>query len=71
MNQHDEIQAATWLRDGIAAAKAGRRDEARELLGKRRVDRILRLFERYDLNGTGRVGSDEMLACIQAQVSLP
>lgn len=32
MNEYDEIQVSEWLRDGIAAAKAGRRDDARELL---------------------------------------
>jgi tetratricopeptide (TPR) repeat protein len=32
MNEYDEIQVSEWLRDGIAAAKIGRRDEARELL---------------------------------------
>ena len=32
MSEYDEIQVSEWLRDGIAAAKAGRRAAARELL---------------------------------------
>jgi tetratricopeptide (TPR) repeat protein len=32
VSEYDEIQVSEWLRDGIAAAKAGRRAEARELL---------------------------------------
>jgi tetratricopeptide (TPR) repeat protein len=32
MSEYDDFQISEWLRDGIAAAKAGRRDEARELL---------------------------------------
>jgi tetratricopeptide (TPR) repeat protein len=32
MSEYDEIQVSEWLRDGIAAAKSGRRDQARELL---------------------------------------
>ena len=31
MNEYDEIQVSEWLRDGIAAAKSGRRDQAREV----------------------------------------
>ncbi len=32
MSEYDSVQVSEWLRDGIAAAKAGRRDEARKLL---------------------------------------
>jgi tetratricopeptide (TPR) repeat protein len=32
MNEYDEIQVSEWLRNGVTAAKAGRRAEARELL---------------------------------------
>lgn len=32
MNDYDSVQVSEWLRDGIAAARAGRRDVARELL---------------------------------------
>jgi tetratricopeptide (TPR) repeat protein len=32
MSQYDEIQVSEWLREGVAAAKAGRRVEARALL---------------------------------------
>ena len=31
MSEYDEIRVSEWLREGITAAKAGRRDEAREL----------------------------------------
>jgi len=32
VNEYDELEISQWLRDGIAAAKAGQRAEARELL---------------------------------------
>jgi tetratricopeptide (TPR) repeat protein len=32
MDEYNELQVSQWLRDGIAAARAGRRAEARELL---------------------------------------
>jgi tetratricopeptide (TPR) repeat protein len=69
VNSHDEFQLAEWLRMGIAAARAGRRDEARELL--------LRVVETNERNEqawlwlSGVVDSDEdRLICLENVLTL-
>jgi tetratricopeptide (TPR) repeat protein len=69
MNPHDEAQVSEWLRDGIAATKAGRRDEARELLM-----RVIEVHERSEqawLWLSGVVEADEeRLICLENVLTL-
>jgi tetratricopeptide (TPR) repeat protein len=69
MNPHDESQVSKWLRDGIAAAKAGRRDEARELL--MRVVKVHERSEQAWLWLSGVVDTDEdRLICLENVLAL-
>jgi tetratricopeptide (TPR) repeat protein len=69
VNAYDEIQVSEWLRDGIAAARAGRRDEARELL--MRVIEVNERSERAWLWLSGVVETDEeRLICFENVLTL-
>lgn len=69
MNEYDEIQVSEWLRDGIAAAKAGRRDEARDLL--MRVIEVNERSEQAWLWLGGVVDTDEdRLICLENVLTL-
>jgi tetratricopeptide (TPR) repeat protein len=69
MSNYDEIQVSVWLRDGIAAARAGRRDEARELL--MRVVEANEASEQGWLWLSGVVDTDEdRLICIENVLTL-
>lgn len=69
MSEYDQIQVSEWLRDGIAAAKAGRRDAARDLLM-----RVLEVNERSEqawLWLSGVVDTDEdRLICLENVLAL-
>lgn len=69
MSEYDPIQVSEWLRDGIAAAKAGRRDAARDLLM-----RVLEVNERSEqawLWLSGVVDADEdRLICLENVLAL-
>ena len=69
MAQHDEFGVGEWLRDGIAAAKAGRNEQARDLL--------LRVIEENDRSEqawlwlSGVVDSEEdRLVCLENVITL-
>lgn len=69
MSDYDEFQVAEWLRDGIAAARAGRRDEARVLLT--RVVEANEESEQAWLWLSGVVDTDEdRLICIENVLTL-
>ncbi len=69
MSAYDEIQVSEWLREGIAAAKAGRRAEARELL--MRVIEVSERSERAWLWLSGVVDTDEdRLICLENVLTL-
>jgi tetratricopeptide (TPR) repeat protein len=69
MNSHDELEVADWLRKGIAAAKAGKRDEARKLL--LRVVEANERSEQAWLWLSGVVDSDDdRLICLENVLAL-
>ena len=69
MSQYDEIQVSEWLRGGIAAAKDGRRDEARALL--MRVVEVNEGSEQAWLWLSGVVDADEdRLVCLENVLTL-
>jgi len=69
MSAYDEVLASEWLRDGVAAAKAGRRDEARELL--MRVVEVHESSEQAWLWLSGVVDADEdRLVCLENVLTL-
>jgi tetratricopeptide (TPR) repeat protein len=69
MNEYDEIQVSEWLRDGIAAAKSGRRDQARELLLQ--VIEVNERSEQAWLWLSGVVDDDEdRLICLENVLAL-
>ena len=69
MSQYDEIQVSEWLREGVAAAQAGRRAEARALLM-----RVIEANERNEqawLWLSGVVDTDEeRLICLENVLTL-
>lgn len=69
MSQYDEIQVSEWLREGVAAAQAGRRAEARALLM-----RVIEANERSEqawLWLSGVVDTDEeRLICLENVLTL-
>jgi hypothetical protein len=69
MTQNDELDVHSWLRDGIAAAKAGDKERARELLM-----RVIEQDERIEaawLWLSGVADSDEdRLVCLENVVTL-
>jgi tetratricopeptide (TPR) repeat protein len=69
VSAYDEVQTSEWLRDGIAAAKAGRRGQARELLM-----RVIEADERNEqawLWLSGVVDTDEdRLICLENVLTL-
>ena len=69
MNEPDEIQVSQWLRNGIAAAKAGRREEARRLLSQ--VVEINPQSEQAWLWLSGVVdASEDRLICLENVLTL-
>jgi tetratricopeptide (TPR) repeat protein len=69
MSGYDEVQVSQWLRAGIAAAKAGRRDEARRLL--MRVIEVNERSEQAWLWLSGVVDSDDdRLICLENVLTL-
>jgi tetratricopeptide (TPR) repeat protein len=69
MSAYDSVQVSEWLRDGIAAARAGRRDEARELL--MRVVEANESSEQGWIWLSGVVDTDEdRLICLENALTL-
>jgi tetratricopeptide (TPR) repeat protein len=69
MSEYDKVQVSEWLRDGIAAAKSGQRDQARELFM-----RVIEVDERNEqawLWLSGVVDTDEdRLICLENVLTL-